>query len=188
MSVPQYSRQSEVDHFRAIPWCAKHLDEPGVIADASISRFLKEGEADKLFSVTLNNKDCIPAFVLLHKEPENPNDFVTEIKALLTLGPGINGWPGVSHGGISVAILDDIMGQLPAVNRARGLMPAVPTMTVYLNTQFKKPVKTGRSILVKVRTVKHEGRKIWTEGVIYDEEGNECTKAEALFIELKSKL
>lgn len=94
-----------------------------------------------------------------------------------------------------MTLLDEVMGQIFAVNKDSGAMGSkMPLLTGYLNTAFKRPVRTGTKekpaiVLVVARMTKIEGRKHFCEGVVYgDEEGrNELARAEALFVQLREQ-
>ncbi|KAK3325914.1 HotDog domain-containing protein [Apodospora peruviana] len=181
----------ELAHFRAIPWCAAHLSAPDVVIDRSFSRRPKPKFEDALLSYTLNRPDAIPAFVTFYRPPppqEGPQALVTEVKAFLSLGNLVNGWAGICHGGIVMTILDEVMGQIPAVNKLRGVMENIPLMTAFLNTTFLKPVKTPTTVLVTGKLVRREGRKYYIDGLIEDENGTALARAEALFVMLKARL
>ncbi|KAK3327064.1 HotDog domain-containing protein [Cercophora scortea] len=185
---PAVAAAAELAHFQAIPWCAAHLSKPNVVAHQSISRELKPRFGDALVSQSLNNKNAMAAFVTFYTRPADPSQLVEELGAFLTLGQMVNGWPGICHGGIIMTILDEVMGQLPAINKQRGLMPNNTIMTAYLNTKFIGPVRTPSTIMVTARAVKVEGRKHFYEAVVTGEKGEELAKADALFIFLKPKL
>ncbi|KAK4243524.1 acyl-coenzyme A thioesterase THEM4 [Corynascus novoguineensis] len=136
---------------------------------------------------------------------EQPRPFINQVSALVALGPGLNGWEGICHGGMVVTLLDEVMGQLLAANRSEGLLPAdVPSMTAYLNTRFERPVRTDTAlsssggqqkndsattvVLVEARLRRHEGRKYWLEADVRGSEGEVLARAEALFVMLKAKL
>ncbi|KAK0629541.1 HotDog domain-containing protein [Bombardia bombarda] len=179
----------EVAHFRSIPWCAAHLSaSPNLVVEQAFSRTPKDQYEDALLSQTLNRKGAIPAFVTFYTKPAEARDLVREVKAFLSLGPMVNGWAGICHGGIAMTILDEVMGQLPAVNKLRGNLPDIPLMTAYLNTTFVRPVRTPTTIMVTARLLKVEGRKQFADAVIEDEKGEVLAKAEALFVMLKAKL
>ena len=206
------SVDAQVAYFQAIPWCAALLSQPGLVIDQSVSRRPNRvpSQHNTLFSHTLNTPDSIPAYIAFYSLPPpsrktdvlesgdaaaaTGGEVIREVGALLALGPMINGHAGVCHGGLVVALLDEIMGQVLAANRTEGLLPRLPVMTGYLNTRFEKPVLTGsverpNVVLATGRLVKMEGRKFFLEGEIRGEEGEVvCTRADALFIMLKEKL
>lgn len=124
----------------------------------------------------------------VYEEPSLPTERINSIKTFLTLGPGLNGHAGVAHGGIVVAILDEVLHLLMPINQQRGFMLDVPYMTAFLNTTFLKPVPTCATILAQAKILKVEGRKYFGEGWIEDGHGVILARAEALFVALKSSL
>ncbi|KAK3358846.1 HotDog domain-containing protein [Lasiosphaeria hispida] len=189
MTPQEAATSPDVLHFKSIPWCAAHLtSSPAVVAARSFSRRPKPNYTDALIAQTLNAPDAIPYYATFYTAPADPRALVTEVGAFLTLGPLVNGWRGVCHGGIVMTILDEVMGQLATVNKEREVMDDIPLMTAYLNTKFIKPVKTGTTIYVAAKFVKQEERKYWSEAEVQDENGNVLAKGEALFIMLRAKL
>ncbi|KAK0720938.1 HotDog domain-containing protein [Lasiosphaeris hirsuta] len=189
MTPQEAAATPDVLHFKAIPWCAAHLSSsPAVVAAQSFSRRAKPHYTDALIAQTLNTPDAIPYYATFYTPPADPRALVTEVGAFLTLGPLVNGWSGVCHGGIVMTILDEVMGQLAAANKERDVMADIPLMTAYLNTKFVKPVRTGTTIYVAAKFVRHEGRKYWSEAEVQDESGTVLAKGEALFVMLKAKL
>lgn len=224
---------AQIAYFRTIPWCASYLDSPTLVINQSVSRALKPAHSnlDSLISRTLNRPDAIPAYITFYSPPSSsssspspPNsrsgnqdgstpDLVTEVSALVALGPMINGWDGICHGGIVATLLDEVMGQVFAVNKQHGaLNRKVPAMTGYLNTRYERPVRTGGKekggegrekgvgegkganvVLVRARLVKREGRKFWLEAeVVGPGKGGKgevvLARGEALFIMLKKEM
>ncbi|KAH8158059.1 hypothetical protein CIB48_g10187 [Xylaria polymorpha] len=175
-------------HFAAIPWCASHLQGDRVVTGASPSRTLKSTSEDSLFAETLNSERGIVRMLRVYIEPLSPTERVNEVKAFLTLGSGLNGYPNVCHGGLVMTILDEVIGMLVPINQDRGRMPVGTYMTAYLNTTFLKPVLTPGTILTRTWFTKVEGRKYFTQGTIEDEKGVILARADALYILLKSSL
>ncbi|KAL2021846.1 hypothetical protein VTK56DRAFT_6620 [Thermocarpiscus australiensis] len=188
---------AQIAYFRAIPWCAALLSSsPPLIIDQATSRRLRPTEEDALLSQTLNTPAAIPAYIIFYRPPADPASLVREVGALVALGPMVNGWEGVCHGGVVVTLLDEAMGQVFAVNAARGVMKDIPVMTGQLSTRFVRPVRTGRAgegarvVLVTARLVREEGRKYWVEGEVRGEEGGRevLARAEGVFIMLRERL
>ncbi|KAI1420065.1 HotDog domain-containing protein [Xylaria sp. FL1777] len=175
-------------HFAAIPWCARHLQGDRMITEAPLSRTIKPDEEDTLFAETLNSKRGIFRMLHVYKEPLSPTERVNEIKTLLTLGSGLNGYPGVCHGGVVVTVLDEVISHLVPLNQERKTIPSGAHMTAYLNTRFVKPVSTPATILTRAWFTKVEGRKYFMQGTIEDENGIILAQADALFVQLKSSL
>lgn len=182
------SKNGDFEHFMSIPWCRAHLQGAGVAALIPRSRRAKASTEDELFSRTLNTPETFSAYVLFYEEPRDPHGRVDEVKAFLTLNPGVNGYPGVCHGGIVATILDEVLGVLMPLNQARGAQPPTVHMTAYLHTTYLQPVRTPATVLVTTRINKVDGRKVLVEGSIWDEKSTRLARAEALFVELKKKL
>ncbi|KAK2776847.1 major facilitator superfamily transporter [Colletotrichum kahawae] len=183
------SENPDVKHFLSIPWAAAHIGAPGTVRETASSRFPKDTE-DELFSTTLHTDKTIAAFLTLYKRPSaaSGDNMIHEVKALLTLRYGVNGYPNVSHGGVVATILDEVIGLVFPVNKINGLIPDGAYMTAYLNTQYVRPVQTPQTILVVATVKKVEGRKYWIEGVIEDKNGQVLAKADSLYVKVKEKL
>jgi len=191
-AAPAAGLDAEAAHFRAIPWCAAWLAAtPNVVFSKCLTRTPKPNFEEALIAQTLNRPDAIAAFAVFYSQPANPRDFVTEIGAFLSLGPMLNGWRGICHGGIVMTIMDECLGQLAAINRIRGVAPDAEQMTAYLNTTFLSPVRTtveGSIVMVKARITKREGRKQFVAGHMEDEKGTVLCRSEGLFIQLVAKI
>ncbi|KAI0467928.1 HotDog domain-containing protein [Xylaria cf. heliscus] len=175
-------------HFAAIPWCARHLQGDRVVTRTAPSRTLKSTGEDSLFADTLNSERGIVRMLQVHEQPLSPTERVAEVKAFLTLGSGLNGYPNVCHGGLVTTILDEVIGMLLPINQDRGQIPVGTYMTAYLNTTFVRPVPTPATILARTWFTKIEGRKYYTQGTIEDKNGDILARADALFVLLRSSL
>jgi acyl-coenzyme A thioesterase PaaI-like protein len=123
----------------------------------------------------------------------------------MTIGDGVNGHPGIMHGGIVATILDEGMGILQGCNfdrdhvrmvgqgRAEGELPpeGITWFTAEMKVRYLRPVMTSGPLLVTARINKREGRKEWIYaevkqrvGASEDYYGDEvvCATGEALFI------
>ncbi|EFX00821.1 thioesterase superfamily [Grosmannia clavigera kw1407] len=124
-----------VAHFLAIPWCRAHLRpaENGpagatgsstrirIVVPATRFRISSPETADNAFTNTLNSPDTISAYVVFYEEPADALSHapIVELKALMTVGPGMNGHVGVMHGGLVGTILDEVLGLLMPLNQRR---------------------------------------------------------------------
>ncbi|KAF3768126.1 hypothetical protein M406DRAFT_252295 [Cryphonectria parasitica EP155] len=179
----------EVNHFKAIPWCAKHLDRPGLVITPAFSRVPGPRFHDALLSETLKTEDTIKAFTCFYPRPKSERELLPWLGAFVTLGSMVSGYPGVSHGGVIATLLDETLGLLAPGSRWRAYKEGVPAVvTAYLNTNFLGKVKIPGTYLIMVRLKKADGRKLFVDGVMEDEEGEQLARAEALFVELREKL
>lgn len=199
--------QEAIEYFHSIPWLSSYLSNPLYKIIPTFSRHLKASGEDYFFSRTLNTPITIPHMVTLQLAdfktvdplpsdvklpplqfspgaktavPKHP-DAVT----MLCLGTrGVDGHPGLIHGGVTCALLDETMGLLIMLhdNNIRGPGPRDALFTANLNVSYRAPVNTPGNYLVKMWLVKRQGRKWFSKGQITDEEGKVYAEADGLWI------
>lgn len=191
--------------FLRIPWSAALINRENVICRVPGSRKSKESGEDTLFAEVLKTPRTIRSCLSFYTRPSSQQEKIEEVGTLMTIGDGVNGHPGIMHGGIVAAILDEGMGILQACNferdhfaavskgKAEGELPpsGYSFFTAELKIKYLKPVTTSAPLVVTARYVKREGRKEWLYaeikqrvGVEEDYYGDEivCATAEALFV------
>ena len=86
-----------------------------------------------------------------------------------------SGAPGIAHGGMVSALVDDLLGYAL-------YLVLEPGVTRRLEVDFLRPVLVGTSYVVRGRVDRHDGRKVFTscEGTAPD--GTVVFRATALFI------
>lgn len=179
----------EVNHFRSIPWCAKHLEAPDLVATPVFSRVPGPRFHDALLSQTLRTQDTIVAFACFYPRPRSEREVLPALKAFVTLGNLVSGYPGVSHGGVTMTLLDEALSLLAPGSRWRAYREGVPgVVTAYLNAKFVREVRLPGTYMISVWLRKAEGRKMFVEGVMEDENGQEVARADALFLQMRQKL
>jgi thioesterase superfamily protein 4 len=153
----------------ALPWIQTLLSDPTTKIISNTARIAKTNGEDTLFSNTYNSSSTIRAYLLL----QTPS----EILQIVSLGSNLNGHADIAHGGVVVTLLDE----------ALGAAVGAPCFTAYLNTQFKRPVKTPGVVVVRARCTKQERRKYWAEATVEDGQGTVLASAEALFVMVKEE-
>lgn len=93
----------------------------------------------------------------------------------LTLGAGYEGPPGYVHGGIVAAVLDQVLGSVPA-------HLGLPGMTAYLNTTYRRPTPLGAPLHCRGWVERVDGWKVHARGEIRDAQDLVTAEAEALFV------
>jgi acyl-coenzyme A thioesterase PaaI-like protein len=113
--------------------------------------------------------------------PENPTGlglhFVRDgdvVRSDVTLHQRHEGFPGLAHGGVVAAILDDVCGAIPLVLRER-------SVTAKLDVDFAAPVVIGRPLVAEAWLESFGGRKIRIVGRVLDGDVVVAT-ARALFL------
>ena len=85
------------------------------------------------------------------------------------------GGPGIAHGGVVAAVLDDLFGFL--LYRL-----GFPMVTARLEVDYRRPIALGVEYAAAARIDSREGRKVWTSGELRDGEGNVVAGARGLFL------
>ena len=95
-------------------------------------------------------------------------------QATATLGPAYEGPPHHVHGGIIAALLDQVLGHVPA---ALGR----PGMTAYLSTTYERPTPLG-PVTAQSRLTRQDGWKMTVTGELLGPDGQVTARAEGLFV------
>jgi acyl-coenzyme A thioesterase PaaI-like protein len=178
-----------IEYFRAIPWCARLIDDPNfdIAPDRGQGQKIGSGHTsmhvDPFFTETIRYNDGLQDLICLNRrvradEPDSKHEFIV----LMRVGRGIMGQYPISHGGFLAAVLDEVCGRVLGMNR---LDKGQGMKTAYLNVSYRKPVVVPGVILATARLVKTEGRKMFVSAAIKDASGDACTTAEALFVRSK---
>ena len=183
----------ERDFFLSTPWCAKLLNDPDFVPRPTPSRKYKSTTEDALFAETLKTNDTISAVTTFYRKPAPGATHVEEVRVLVSLEYGVNGWAHMAHGGIVGAILDEAMGTLATIssqlekcpqNKNDG-QPIENIVTAYLKVTYLKPVVTPQIILVTASIKEIRGAKYYIDGEMKDADGTVLAKAESLFLGLR---
>ena len=96
-----------------------------------------------------------------------------EVHTHFNLGDEYQGYPGVLHGGIVAAILDEVIGRVAMIHDHHHLM-----MSVVLQVKYRQPVPLHTDLHAVGRVVRLRGRLGKAEGGIYTAEGALLAEAE----------
>ncbi len=86
------------------------------------------------------------------------------------------GYPGILHGGLQAALLDDVMYW------AVSYRTATSSVTLDLNCQFRKSARLGQRFELEARCSPPEGRKVRAEGDLRSAEGELLAQASGLYL------
>lgn len=102
------------------------------------------------------------------------------VAAEFTVKPAHQGAPGLAHGGVLTAALDETLGSL------NWLMHVI-SVTGRLETDFVRPVPVDTVLYLDARATARHGRKIYctATGRIGGPDGPVAVRADAVFIEVK---
>jgi uncharacterized protein (TIGR00369 family) len=87
-------------------------------------------------------------------------------------------YPKVTHGGISAAILDEVIGRAIMMSTDRNTFG----VTIELKLRYKKPVPTGTELKAVGRITKDAGRIFEGTGELYLPNGDVAVEAEGRFM------
>ncbi|KAK3639887.1 hypothetical protein LTR56_010223 [Elasticomyces elasticus] len=196
--------------FLSIPWARSILNRPNIVFRVPGSRKPKSSTEDTLFAEILKTPRTFTNCISYYAKPADDDPSINEVSTLIRMGDGMNGHPGILHGGIVASVLDEAMGILQNVNQERDHLRRVGkglaqgeiaplslgSFTATLDIKYLKPVHTPDSLLVTARYTKRDGRKEWIHAEIKqhlshgeDDYGEEivCATGDALFIEPKPR-
>jgi acyl-coenzyme A thioesterase PaaI-like protein len=100
-----------------------------------------------------------------------------QVFALFTPEDQHEGYPGILHGGIITALLDEILGRV-AIARQHWVM------TVRLNVRFRFPTPTNQTLLVAGEALGWKKNLFEARGKIILSDGRVCAEATGTFIEV----
>lgn len=90
------------------------------------------------------------------------------------------GFPGIVHGGITAAILDEVCARYVY---AQGKL----AFTAALNVRYRKSIPIGKPVTFKSRIIRQRGRMYEVEGQAVLEDGSIAAEAAAKVMEAKIK-
>ncbi|KAI0132518.1 HotDog domain-containing protein [Xylariales sp. AK1849] len=193
-----------IAHFKAIPWCAKLLEDRAVLDIIVPDRRPLESGESNFVRKTMNSPSTVNACVtffrmLKHPKSSKPvdasisrsrellagggpddgedlkNPFLL-FNALVELGVDCQSYAGTMHGGLYGVFMDEVMGTAANFQSPHG------AYTVQFTTNMKRPIRTPQVVLIRGRVVKKEGRKLYVRGTIEDEDGNLMAEADGLWL------
>jgi uncharacterized protein (TIGR00369 family) len=87
------------------------------------------------------------------------------------------GFPGVAHGGIAAAALDEAMGW---AMHAAGAW----AMTARMEVRYRRPLPLGEEVIVTAEVVRDRGRRLEAEARIETSSGEVLAEAKGLFLRM----
>lgn len=97
------------------------------------------------------------------------------VRARLELAPLYQGWRGIAHGGIVMALLDEAMAHAAGFAGHRGV-------TAMVNVRFRRPVPLEQPIDVRGRVTWQRRNVLGVDASVLDAEGNVLAHAEGSFV------
>ncbi len=101
-----------------------------------------------------------------------------EVVAEIRIPEAYQGYPGVVHGGVIAALLDEVSGRAHMTEQVQFMY------TAQLNVRYRKPVPTGTLLLLKGTAGERKGRVTHARGEILDQDGRLLAEAEAVLVDV----
>jgi uncharacterized protein (TIGR00369 family) len=101
-----------------------------------------------------------------------------EVISTFTADEDLAGYPGVLHGGITSAVLDEVMIK-------SAFAGGVLTVTAEINVRYRKPVPTGKPLTFVGRIVETRGRMVSAAGEVRDESGTTLASATGRYVRVR---
>ncbi|GAB2808155.1 PaaI family thioesterase [Actinocorallia aurea] len=97
------------------------------------------------------------------------------VRSEFTLDEVYEGPPGLVHGGISAAVLDQLLGMTSGLS-------GIPGFTATLDLRYRRPTPLRVPLTLHAEISRREGRKSWAEGRITTPDGKVTVEATAMFV------
>lgn len=97
------------------------------------------------------------------------------VVANANLAANFQGWRGIAHGGIVMALLDEAMAHAAGYAGHRGV-------TASVNVRFRKPVPLERPIEIRGRVTWQRRNVLGVEATVLDEAGTVLVQGEGSFV------
>ncbi|MBI3762687.1 MAG: PaaI family thioesterase [Chloroflexi bacterium] len=106
-----------------------------------------------------------------------------EVVADLTIGPDHQGYPGVAHGGVVAAILDEVGGRTMMIGDHNRFF-----MTAKMELKYRQPVPVGTPLRAVGHVIKRRGRLATAHAEIRSQDGETLAEAEILLTDTPTAL
>lgn len=113
-----------------------------------------------------------PIGMHVHFDPATDSEGVL---ARVELASQYQGWRGIAHGGIIMALLDEAMAHAAGFAGHRGV-------TAHVNVRFRKPVPLETPIEVRGRVTWQRRNVLGVDASVLDSSGNVLAQAEGSFV------
>ena len=107
-----------------------------------------------------------------------------EVTAEVTLPEHFQGYPGIAHGGIIAAMLDETGGRTHM-----GSADAVRfSFTIHLDVRYRKNVPVGQPLRLVGKAKERKGRTAKAVSAIYDVDGTLLAEADVVLVDVPARM
>lgn len=206
----QFTMAATSEHlaaFAPITWVTPYLTSPDwVVRDRN--RGASPGEDPDCFCHnTMRAYDGIQQWTELYEKPP-PQGKVTRTISLCKFGPGLNGFPGIVHGGALLTLMDEALAYIMVANEtiehglefvaldekawkqlhAKGRPPQEVLkgrfVTAKLDIKFLSPVLCPGVVGIEVNILENKAHKMTMRGMMRDGIGTPLLQADGLWVKI----
>ncbi|KAH7392701.1 hypothetical protein BKA66DRAFT_412353 [Pyrenochaeta sp. MPI-SDFR-AT-0127] len=196
-----------LEAFAPLQWAAPYLTSPNWVAHER-TRGAGPGEATDVFCRdTMRAHDGVQEWLELYEKPASGNN-VTKSLSLCKFGLGLNGFPGIAHGGAILTIMDEALAYFMVANEtlasgvdftklgeetwkqllADGRPPQEVLkgrfVTAKLDVKFLRPVLCPGVVGIEVEVLEKQGHKMKMRGIMKDEKGLPLIQVDGLWVKM----
>jgi acyl-coenzyme A thioesterase PaaI-like protein len=132
-----------------------------------------------------NSRDCFVCGL------ENPfglkltfvDDGVGEVRCAYVIRPQFQGYPGIAHGGVVAAILDEVVGRVALIGDPNHFM-----MTVRMEITYRQPVPVDTPLTILGRPVRMGGRLTRAVGEVRLPDGSVAVEAALTLVDVPERM
>jgi acyl-coenzyme A thioesterase PaaI-like protein len=107
---------------------------------------------------------------------------IDEVRAVFTVNDVYQGYPGVVHGGVVAAMLDEAAGRTVMITDPNRFM-----MTAKIEIKYRQPVPTEQPLTLVGHLTKDRGRVAQAHGEVRLPDGSVAAEADLMLIEIPAK-
>lgn len=193
--------------FKALAWATPYLASPEwIVSDRE--RGSEPGEdTDRFCRDTMRANHGVQQWVELYEKP-TPGANVTKAITLVKFGTGLNGFPGICHGGALFTLMDEAMCYIVVANtvleHGAAFMKAGEEqwrlqifqnksaqevlkgrlVTAGMNVEVLAPVLCPGIVGIETDVLEDRGNKMKIRAVMRDRQGKPVVQAEALWVKV----
>ena len=198
LSLPTSESNMPKEHLEDFspPWAQALINDPTWTAVPTWGREVMPPPSTEnaLMATTFDRPDGVRAVLTFNRYPSprpssspsssSPSSFKGfETRMLFSLGSGLNGHSGFSHGGFIGTLIDETSGQCAFLIFGTGIV------TGEMTVRYKQMLPTPSIVLCRAWLEKEpEGRKVWVSAVVENGQGVVFATGTTLFIKTKSKI
>jgi acyl-coenzyme A thioesterase PaaI-like protein len=111
------------------------------------------------------------------------DDGIGEVRCEYSIGAEYQGYPGIAHGGIVAAILDEVVGRVAIIGDPNRFL-----MTVRMEVTYRQPVPVETPLTIVGKPVKVGGRLARAVGELRLPDGSVAVEAALTLVDLPERI